>query len=263
MIAEKLIETIFYSIIDYPQNLNSHRRKLRFETDKWLYVNETSSSSGNDSPPPLSPPLKTKSTSLSPCLSLEHASNCRSDKIPSEANQKEKEKEAAIPYRRRRLHQVSFPLVLRRSSRLKSEMRKSTRPHCTSAGEGTCFDFKRTKKVKPGFTKLKSIYAFWLYEFSAIQHLFLYCFSEPRSCAKFVDKVHNDETESPKSYEVDDIDGFLIWSFATALDLGKFCAEQLSRDRSSKETPNSPIEGTEASFIFTATDGLQTKKTVG
>ena len=146
----------FYSNIDYPQNLNIRRRKLQFDSiQKWSYRNETSSSSGNDSPPPLSPLFIANSASLSPCLSSEHAADCHSDTIPSEANQKKKENEAVVPYLNR---QVSIPSVLRRSSRLKIDVRKSTRPHryCTSAG----LDFKCTKKKKPVFTKLRSIDAF-------------------------------------------------------------------------------------------------------
>ena len=98
-------------------------------------------------------------------------------------------------------------------------------------------------------------------------------FSEQRSRPNVnsVDKVRNAETdESLKSYEVDDIDGFLIWSFATATELGNFSTKQLSRNQSTKATSNSPLEGSEAdekvtSFVSSddAIDGLQTKKSVG
>ena len=134
----------FYCNLVHPQNLNSRRRTLKCEKENWSYRNETSSSSGNDSPPPLSPLFIKKDTSLS-------------------LNQK-KEKEAVVPgHRRRCLHQVLAPSVPRRSSRLKTQIRKSirskTRPHryCTSAGEFPCLDSKRTKIVKPSFTKSISI----------------------------------------------------------------------------------------------------------
>ncbi len=141
--------TTFYWHLVHPQNLNSRRRTLKFNKEKWSYRNETSSSSGNDSPPPLSPLFNEKDTILS-------------------LDRKQK-KDAVAPDHHRRIHQVSAPSFPRRSSRLKSQIRKSirpkTRPHryCTSAGEFPCLDLKRTKKVKPSFTKSKSISVLWIF----------------------------------------------------------------------------------------------------
>ncbi|EFX68366.1 hypothetical protein DAPPUDRAFT_330174 [Daphnia pulex] len=179
----------------YPQNLNSRRRTLKFNKEKWSYRNEISSSSGNDSPPPLSPLFNKKANSLS-------------------LDRKE-EKDAVTSGHHRRIHQVSAPSGLRRSSRLKSQIRKSFRPkirphrYCTSAGEFPCSDVKRTKKVKPSFTESK----------------------------KSQSNDHNIESEIPKSYEADDIDGFCFLSFATATDLDKFCTEQPSSSSSSTVLP--------------------------
>ncbi|XP_046437828.1 uncharacterized protein LOC124188932 [Daphnia pulex] len=179
----------------YPQNLNSRRRTLKFNKDKWSYRNEISSSSGNDSPPPLSPLFNEKATSLS-------------------LDRKE-EKDAVTPGHHRRIHQVSAPSGIRRSSRIKSQMRKSFRPkirphrYCTSAGEFPCSDVKRTKKVKPSFADSK----------------------------KSQSNDRNVETEIPQSYEADDIDGFCFLSFATATDLDKFCTEQPSSSSSSTVLP--------------------------
>ncbi len=116
---------------------------MKFNEEKWSYRNEISSSSENDSPPPLSPLFNEKATSLS-------------------LDRKE-EKDAVTPGHHRRIHQVSAPSGIRRSSRLKSQIRKSFRPkirphrYCTSAGEFPCSDVKRTKKVKPSFAESKSI----------------------------------------------------------------------------------------------------------
>lgn len=70
------------------------------------------------------------------------------------------------------LHSSSFQLTEEKNLSLGySEKDKSTlKPHrySTSAGEySTCLDLKRTKKVKPFLTKLRSIDTFWLKTFVA------------------------------------------------------------------------------------------------
>jgi hypothetical protein len=69
------------------------------------------------------------------------------------------------------LHSSSFQLTEEKNLSLGySEKDKSTQPHrcSTSACEcSTCLDLKRTKKVKPSLTKLRSIGTFWLKTFVA------------------------------------------------------------------------------------------------
>lgn len=67
---------------------------------------------------------------------------------------------------------------------------------------------------------------FWL-----TKDLFFFFLSESQS------NDCNVETEIPKSYEADDIDGFCFLSFATATDLDKFCTEQPSTSSSSTVLP--------------------------
>ena len=100
--------------------------------------------------------------------------------------------------------------------------------------------------------------------------MYFYFFLEQQSRPS-VDQICNAKTDQDlESYEFDYIDGFIIRSFATATELGNFSTEQLSRNQSTKATPNSPLEGTEAdekvtSFVSSddAIDVLQTKKSVG
>jgi hypothetical protein len=89
-------------------------------------------------------------------------------------------------------------------------------------------------------------------------YFFLSFFSESRNRlgVKSIVEVRNAETnESRSTYEVDKIDGFHIWSFASDTDLGNFSTEQFSRIPSSKSTPNSSMKGIEFSY-----EGASNKK---
>ena len=89
---------------------------------------------------------------------------------------------------------------------------------------------------------------------------FFLFFSESRNRlgVKSIVEVRNAETnESRSTYDVDKIDGFHIWSFASDTDLGNFSTEQFSRNPSSKSAPNSSMKGIEFSY-----EGASNKKSV-